>query len=80
MPAASAFSSSAATGVRVRTGGSAPPVRARCSVCDRPIDSAQAGDDLHPACFARRLPADAFVALIAASVLVLAPAIVVWTG
>jgi hypothetical protein len=80
MPAPSACSSSPAIDARIRTGGSEPPVQPRCGICDRPIEAAPTGSDFHPACFARRLPEDAFVALIAATVLLLAPAIVVWAG
>jgi hypothetical protein len=52
----------------------------RCRICGRPIDAAWSGGDVHPACFAQRLPEDTVVALVAAAVLLLAPAIVVWAG
>jgi hypothetical protein len=56
-----------------------------CMVCDAPIDGARledarTGRACHPACLSERLPQDAFVVLIAAAALVLAPAIVVWAG
>ena len=52
----------------------------RCGICARPMDVAWSGGDVHPACFAQRLPEDTVVALLAAAVLLLAPAIVVWAG
>ena len=52
----------------------------RCGICGRQIDVAWRDSDVHPACFAQRLPEDTVVALVAAAVLLLAPAIVVWAG
>jgi hypothetical protein len=57
----------------------------RCEICDAPIDGVPLDDTstghvAHPACVAARLPQDALVASIAAAVLVLGPAVVVWAG
>jgi hypothetical protein len=54
-----------------------------CSICLEPIDGPQlgdAGDAMHPACLAGRLPEDAVVALGGLIALVLAPPIFVWAG
>jgi hypothetical protein len=44
------------------------------------LDDSERDRDVHPACFAQRVPQDAIVALIAALALALAPPIVVWAG
>jgi hypothetical protein len=56
-----------------------------CGLCERPGEGAQlvdpgTGRAVHAACFARRVPNDAFVAAVAALVLVLAPPVVLWAG
>jgi hypothetical protein len=56
-----------------------------CAHCGRPVDGTQlldpaTGCGVHVACFARRVPEDAFVAAIAALVLVLAPPVLLWAG
>ena len=56
-----------------------------CAICDRPIEGPrlidpEAGRDLHPGCFAKRVPEDAIVAVMLALALMLAPTIVVWAG
>jgi hypothetical protein len=38
------------------------------------------GGECHPACVANRAPEDAIIALIAATLLLLVPAVVVWAG
>jgi hypothetical protein len=62
-----------------------PPAAPLCTACDAPIDGARLDDPrtgraCHPACLGERLSQDAFVALLAAAGLVLAPAVVVWAG
>jgi hypothetical protein len=56
-----------------------------CTICDgvveRPrLNDLQTGGACHPACVAERLPQDAITALITASLLALAPLIIVWAG
>jgi len=56
-----------------------------CGICARGIEGVHLTDpetagDFHAACVAERVPEDAFVMLLAAAALVLAPAIVVWAG
>jgi hypothetical protein len=54
-----------------------------CSICHDPIDGPQlgdAGDAMHAACFASRMPQDAVVALGGFLALVLAPPLFVWAG
>jgi hypothetical protein len=56
-----------------------------CALCDRRGDGPwlldpASGGGVHVACFARRIPHDAFVAVLAALVLVLAPPIVLWAA
>ena len=56
-----------------------------CALCDRPVEGPQlldpaTGRAVHVACFARRFPHDAFVAAVAALVLVLAPPVVLWAA
>jgi len=56
-----------------------------CAICGGPIvgprlSGPETGRDLHPACLAERIPADAIVALVAACAAVLVPAIVVWAS
>ena len=56
-----------------------------CSVCAGLIEGPRLADprlgsSVHPACFARRVPEDALVALAAAVAIVLAPTILVWAG
>ncbi len=53
----------------------------RCVVCNRPVDGASLlTDELHPGCFAERLPHDAGVALVAAAAIFLVPFIRVWSA
>jgi hypothetical protein len=57
----------------------------RCAICRTTIAGpclidSEGGAEIHAACLARRLPQDAFVALLAAVALALAPPIVVWAG
>jgi hypothetical protein len=56
-----------------------------CALCDHPVDGPQlldaaTGDEVHVACFARRIPHDIAVAAVAALALVLAPPIVLWAA
>ena len=56
-----------------------------CAICGGPIEGPrlsgpETSRDLHPTCFAERIPADAIVALMATFAAVLVPAIVVWAG
>jgi hypothetical protein len=54
-----------------------------CSICRNPIDGPQlgdAGDAMHPDCFAGRVPEDAVVALGGLLALFLAPPLFVWAG
>jgi hypothetical protein len=56
-----------------------------CGICAGVIEGPslsdlETGTECHPACVAGRVPEEAVVALIAATLLVLVPAIVVWAG
>ena len=56
-----------------------------CSICGGAVEGPRltgraAGEHCHPACFAGRLPEDAFAALIAATLLSLAPLVIVWAA
>ena len=56
-----------------------------CSICDLAVEGPrltdpETGDQCHGACFADRVPKDAVGALVAASLLVLAPLIIVWAA
>ena len=44
------------------------------------LDDPAGGAVFHPACLARRIPQDAFVAALAALALVLVPPVLVWAG
>jgi hypothetical protein len=50
-----------------------------CPICGGPVEGPRLGD-CHPACVAERVPEDALVALVAASLLLLAPLIVIWAA
>jgi hypothetical protein len=50
-----------------------------CPICGGAVDGPRL-DDCHPACVVDRLPEDALAALVAASLLLLAPLIVVWAA
>lgn len=56
-----------------------------CTICDGVVEGPrlndiETGGACHPACVAERLPEDAIIALIAASLLALAPLIIVWAA
>jgi hypothetical protein len=56
-----------------------------CTICDGVADGSrvrdpETGDTCHPACLAELLPADAILALVAPSLLVLAPLVIVWAA
>jgi len=56
-----------------------------CAVCGLAVgavrlDDPAGGAVFHPACLARRIPQDAFVAVLAALALVLVPPVLVWAG
>ena len=50
-----------------------------CPICGRAVEGPRL-EDCHPACIAERLPEDALAALVAASLLLLAPLIVIWAA
>ena len=50
-----------------------------CAICGGAVEGPRLGD-CHPACVAERVPEDALAALIAASLLLLAPLIVIWAA
>ena len=56
-----------------------------CSICDGAVQGPRiadptTGDHCHPACFANRVPAEALATLVAASLLLLAPLIIIWAA
>jgi hypothetical protein len=56
-----------------------------CAICDDVVEGPrlndlETGGACHPACVAERLPQDAITLLIAASLLALAPLIIVWAA
>jgi hypothetical protein len=56
-----------------------------CTICDDVVEGpclndVETGGACHPACVAERLPQDAIIALIAASLLAVAPLIIVWAA
>ena len=50
-----------------------------CAICGGVLAGPSLGD-CHPACLAERVPEDTVAALIAASLLVLAPLVIVWAA
>jgi len=56
-----------------------------CGICNHPIEGPhvghpETGDECHPTCLAKLVLEHAVIALIAATVLVLTPPIIVWAG
>jgi hypothetical protein len=54
-----------------------------CTICEQTIDGPRlgdAGEAVHPACLAERVPQDAAVALAGLLALFLAPTIVIWAA
>jgi hypothetical protein len=61
------------------------PGAAACALCGLSVGAVRLDDPagvvvFHPSCLARRIPQDAFVAVLAALALVLVPPVLVWAG